>query len=1198
MNPAIPLHRKDRSAGFALLITLTLLAFLILLLVSLSALTRVETQVADNTQKLSSARQNALLALNLAMGALQRAAGPDQRATAPAAILDSSPATNVPDGLSSPQWTGVWGRTGTAADFVNPASPSQPVLLSWLVSGNEAVAFTPSTAANDFGRISTSTSTAAIPFRPEQAVAGLATSSTALSTDLTINGEDAVLLVGPNTVDFTTLASAQANAVIAPLKDLDAQNVPGLPGTQTIGRYAWWVGDEGVKARVNLVDPYVVPSPAMTTAGLPAAPESKARLRVAQRMGIERIPDITTYPANHTDSRKVLGMEQLSLVDTGITSAESRTRFHDLTATSRTVLTDQLNGGLKRDLTYAFAQSLPNFRAALGLTAGGPNPLIPTTLMPASERGPTWEQIWSLGNITGAPSDPVTPRPQDDSTHGINPIIAQFRLYLGGTVVDHPTDPSLRVFVLHIYPCVVIANPYTVPLAAATYRFRLDASASQAFRAVIKPAPTPGPGSPPHQWAAPGGLRALFEGQVFSLNSTSTLAPGASQTFTLGSNEDWAVTKTYTLQPGCDWTSNGVGMSRIVLNTGWPVRASSLVGPPSANGNGIWLFVGDGTIDISGTPTIVNGSAGNWRFSLLNTAGTRAYDRMDFIVMWSTVFDAPITSQDATPANVAPDNILSGLIIKRFDSASMDASRTSVPVGSSSITGALRAPVFAFASQFNWRTPVTGLFPYFNATGTYLSQNGVIGGALFSKTNLIVPGSNAVGRFLHFEADDPDQHHPQWAGGVGAVAPVAQGRDEWQAFDVPRKDEWVSIGQLQHFNVSGSFDDVPLPPPATWTAATIPAAMPKLAQDRAGRSAAPAYAIGNSRAHFMVPRHQIKNVLDRSSQGDTPFYDFSYLLNRQLFDSYYFSTYPQTGTVDLNSARLANPRLRSFRDDVSLTDPGAFRGVSLPARNLLLEGGFNVNSTSVEAWVALLSAFKGTEFNAETNLEGAFLRSTLQTGGSTANTNVNQANAWNGFRNLTAVQVRALAEKIVEQIKLRGPAVSLADFVNRRLIEANAATANQGLSGPLQSALDATAINAGFPTTLPDAGNPVVNQTTATAALSGYVDVAHRPAHVLDGIAGWLTQADLLQPLAPVLAARSDTFRIRTYGETRNPVTEAVEGRAWCEAIVQRLPDYLNASADDATRPPAALSDPTNINQTLGRRFHIVSFRWLNPEEI
>ena len=49
--------RRPSRGGFALLITVTLLAFLVLLLVSLATLTRVETQVAGNTQQVGKARQ-------------------------------------------------------------------------------------------------------------------------------------------------------------------------------------------------------------------------------------------------------------------------------------------------------------------------------------------------------------------------------------------------------------------------------------------------------------------------------------------------------------------------------------------------------------------------------------------------------------------------------------------------------------------------------------------------------------------------------------------------------------------------------------------------------------------------------------------------------------------------------------------------------------------------------------------------------------------------------------------------------------------------------------------------------------------------------------------------------------------------------------------------------------------------------------
>ena len=78
-------HRGARRRGFALIITIVLVAFLVLILVGLATFTRVETQVASNSRELAKARQNALFALNVATGDLQRTAGPDRRVTATAA---------------------------------------------------------------------------------------------------------------------------------------------------------------------------------------------------------------------------------------------------------------------------------------------------------------------------------------------------------------------------------------------------------------------------------------------------------------------------------------------------------------------------------------------------------------------------------------------------------------------------------------------------------------------------------------------------------------------------------------------------------------------------------------------------------------------------------------------------------------------------------------------------------------------------------------------------------------------------------------------------------------------------------------------------------------------------------------------------------------------------------------------------------
>jgi hypothetical protein len=68
---------------------------------------------------------------------------------------------------------------------------------------------------------------------------------------------------------------------------------------------------------------------------------------------------------------------------------------------------------------------------------------------------------------------------------------------------------------------------------------------------------------------------------------------------------------------------------------------------------------------------------------------------------------------------------------------------------------------------------------------------------------------------------------------------------------------------------------------------------------------------------------------------------------------------------------------------------------------------------------------------------------------------------------------------------------------------------------------------------------------------------------------------------------------VRAYGDAVNPATGTVESRAWCEAVVQRLPDYV-----DPANPPETATDLSTTNQTYGRRFEIVQFRWLAPDDV
>ena len=90
-----------------------------------------------------------------------------------------------------------------------------------------------------------------------------------------------------------------------------------------------------------------------------------------------------------------------------------------------------------------------------------------------------------------------------------------------------------------------------------------------------------------------------------------------------------------------------------------------------------------------------------------------------------------------------------------------------------------------------------------------------------------------------------------------------------------------------------------------------------------------------------------------------------------------------------------------------------------------------------------------------------------------------------------------------------------------------------------------------------------------------------------------LTQADVLSTIGPAISARSDTFVIRSYGESLDE-SGKTGARAWCEAVVQRLPEYV----DPADAPTIAPKHAKPVNQRMGRRFAMAGFRWLSPEEI
>ena len=131
-------------AGFSLIVTITVMILLSLLAVAVLSLSTVVLRSSNSDLSRLMARGNARLALMLAVGELQKLAGPDTRVTAPADALAGSSG-------ASPYVTGVW-RSWEGMDH-DPSSgiPLAPNyeskndsddsgdgrFLGWLVSGSQ-----------------------------------------------------------------------------------------------------------------------------------------------------------------------------------------------------------------------------------------------------------------------------------------------------------------------------------------------------------------------------------------------------------------------------------------------------------------------------------------------------------------------------------------------------------------------------------------------------------------------------------------------------------------------------------------------------------------------------------------------------------------------------------------------------------------------------------------------------------------------------------------------------------------------------------------------------------------------------------------------------------------------------------------------------------------------------------------------------
>ncbi|MCX6953008.1 MAG: hypothetical protein NTV51_12705, partial [Verrucomicrobia bacterium] len=363
--------------------------------------------------------------------------------------------------------------------------------------------------------------------------------------------------------------------------------------------------------------------------------------------------------------------------------------------------------------------------------------------------------------------------------------------------------------------------------------------------------------------------------------------------------------------------------------------------------------------------------------------------------------------------------------------------------------------------------------------------------------------------------------------------------------------------------------------------------------------------------------------------------------NNSLFDQYFFSglgpgstwtdlTRPLPNTlarvlrrkpdgtaVAVNDFAAAGTVLSTPPPPADPNDPvlPPVLAAGLSAKYLLQGGAFNLNSTEPDAWAAVLRSVRfpaGREFqyldadpatgtNADTavatlSAEAAFPRfsfsaqETYKTTPGYLHTDTGTTNSFTvhteyyrqGLRTLDAATVTALAQNIAAAVKTRiaakGPFLSVEEFLQPVVTTV-----------VVPDTSDATGVATITTTTT---GPSLLEQAIVDLKLN--LDPNDPAGGNLPFSSSFLTQADLLTALAPVLFVRSDTFTIRAYGEATNPVTLLSEGKAWCEAVVQRLPEPF---------APATSGQPTDDEYktppgSYGRRFKIVSFRWLTKSDI
>ncbi len=1166
-RPAPSVGGRHRT-GFALIITISLMVLLTMIALGLLSLSTVTLRSSSGQTLDRLARDNARLALMMALGDLQRLAGPDLRITANSDLLDLTPETERLDGVTRPHLAGVWKswKQDALAGKLDYQSRKKDDFLGWLVS------------AQDRRQVSERSYVTTAPTTPTVTLLGKGVSTE--ETDW----------VRAETLSITT--------------------------GQSPGKLAWAVFDQGQKAM----------------AALPDGPQGGLNNELAE-MTAPALPAFATASDRNWNALSSAGERRPLLItrdEFPLVGIARQTRsFHDLTASSLGLPVDVTTGRFAADLSLLFdSTSLPTVYSRRFLYSDTTTPLLPPPTRfagayPLPSPDPSWSLLQSHARmyttITNPTKTPVgrvvaDPHPLSGASSAslltdpafnrqqLVPVIAraQFAFSIGfGASPGQATGAKAAgqaadenwICWLVMDPVITLWNPYNVSLSFTDgmielYRVPL---AYQLFRNGVSFAP-------PTLWAN-SYLPAEFATRAtryYRLNlkpktgqSSITLKPGEHLVFTGHSHVKHYQEAYYKV--GVD------------LRPGWNEPAGESSNTSVGGISSLNTFVnynGQNSGVVNGTSVRSLPVKAGDRITLKVTTAGPEIDKFaetnnqEITAMLRYRINTGSSSSSALPPLVGAIELDYGKreneLLPAFDQR--DLPTLIVPSGiprnqqGDNYAGTRPPPAVRYKEPFflaslHLKTARDSRFP----TRGWMNN---------SPTNLY----SSAG----IDQTENPQHHQYELGWEPMTDWKSTPTIEIDALDRGFGGSGIFSQTGQNYAVFSSVPIAPLLSLGQLSHAPVNAGGQQPLQTRV---------ISNSFANPLLA----PTVVRANGTNGLTYLDHSWLANQALFDHYFFSgagapnsllgvkteTAAEIIPAFLKGQRLlANPRMRPLPDPVSASDQAALaRSPDNYARfpaNLGIAGAFNINSTSVPAWETMLASLQTTSTTAIQGNTGSL--SSVSSYGSLVTRHVpptgkaleDEANpirreelAWAGFRRLTQKQINELARQLVIQVKKRGPFQSQSEFVNRRL-----QTDSLAVSGAIQSAIDASGINvaalasAGGRPTAADPKTPEANPAAAVGSTA-------------DGATSVITQADVLTPLAPFVTARSDTFLIRAYGEAIEGATTA---RAWCEATIQRKPDFIDPASPRTT---ATASLPANSsNAHFGRRFVIIGFRWLTPNEI